>query len=62
MILDAEIKEQLAQYIQLMEGEVHIKLSVGTDDISKDMTSFSGRISNDVVQYQSRKSNLRKNA
>jgi NADH-dependent peroxiredoxin subunit F len=40
MILDAEIKTQLEQYLQLMEGEVHIKLSVGTNDVSRDMTAL----------------------
>ncbi len=40
MILDAEIKTQLTQYLQLMEGEVHIKLSVGTNDVSRDMTAL----------------------
>ncbi|WP_338469657.1 alkyl hydroperoxide reductase subunit F [Niallia sp. XMNu-256] len=40
MLLDAEIKSQLSQYLQLMEGEVHIKLSVGTDKISNDMSAL----------------------
>ena len=40
MMLDAEIKSQLSQYLQLMEGEVHIKLSVGTDNISIDMAAL----------------------
>ncbi len=44
MILDAEIKTQLEQYLQLMEGEVHIKLSVGTNDVSRDMTALVDEI------------------
>ncbi len=40
MILDAEIKEQLAQYLTLMEGEVHIKISAGEDEVSRDMTAL----------------------
>ena len=40
MKLDAEIKSQLSQYLQLMEGEVHIKLSVGTDQVSQDMAAL----------------------
>ena len=40
MILDAEIKTKLEQYLQLMEGEVHIKLSVGTNDVSRDMAAL----------------------
>jgi alkyl hydroperoxide reductase subunit F len=40
MILDAEIKEQLAQYLALMEGEVHIKICAGEDEVSRDMTAL----------------------
>src|SRR3954453_10339138 len=40
MMLDAEIKTQLSQYMQLMEGEVHIKVSVGSDDVSRNMLSL----------------------
>ena len=40
MILNAEIKTQLSQYLPLMEGEVHIKLSVGTDQVSSDMAAL----------------------
>ncbi|MCA1033256.1 alkyl hydroperoxide reductase subunit F [Bacillus infantis] len=37
MVLDADIKAQLAQYLQLMEGEVLLKVSAGSDDVSRDM-------------------------
>lgn len=40
MILDADIKEQLRQYLQLMENEVLLKVSAGNDDISKDMLAL----------------------
>ncbi len=40
MMLDAEIKEQLAQYLALMEGEVHIKISTGDDEVSRDITAL----------------------
>ncbi|HBZ10978.1 MAG TPA: alkyl hydroperoxide reductase subunit F [Bacillus bacterium] len=40
MILDADIKEQLRQYLQLMENDVLLKVSVGTDDFSKDMLAL----------------------
>ncbi|WP_210364283.1 alkyl hydroperoxide reductase subunit F [Bacillus sp. REN3] len=36
MILDAEIKAQLAQYLQLMEGDVLLKVSAGSDEVSRD--------------------------
>lgn len=37
MVLDADIKAQLNQYLQLMEGDVLIKASVGSDDASIEM-------------------------
>ncbi|WP_243299018.1 alkyl hydroperoxide reductase subunit F [Bacillus litorisediminis] len=37
MILDADIKAQLAQYLELMEGNVLLKVSAGSDDTSRDM-------------------------
>lgn len=40
MILDAEIKGQLAEYLKLMENEVLLKVSTGSDQISKDMMSL----------------------
>lgn len=40
MILDAEIKEQLAQYLQMMEGDVLLKVSAGSDDVSRDMLAL----------------------
>lgn len=40
MILEAEIKEQLHQYLQLMEGDVLLKVSTGDDDVSKDMLAL----------------------
>jgi alkyl hydroperoxide reductase subunit F len=40
MILDADIKAQLAQYLQLMEGDVLLKVNAGTDDVSRDMLAL----------------------
>lgn len=40
MILDPEMKEQLAQYLELMEGEVLLKVSTDSDDVSKDMVAL----------------------
>jgi alkyl hydroperoxide reductase subunit F len=37
MLLDADIKAQLAHYLQLMEGDILLKVSAGTDDVSRDM-------------------------
>jgi alkyl hydroperoxide reductase subunit F len=40
MILDADIKAQLAQYLQLMEDAVQLKVSTGSDHISRDMLAL----------------------
>ncbi|GMA64379.1 hypothetical protein GCM10025859_48190 [Alicyclobacillus fastidiosus] len=40
MVLDAEIREQLSQYLQLMEGDVLLKVSAGSDDVSNDMLAL----------------------
>lgn len=40
MILDPDIKSQLAQYLQLMEGPVHIQVSAGNDEASGQMVAL----------------------
>ncbi|HDR8040741.1 TPA: alkyl hydroperoxide reductase subunit F [Bacillus cereus] len=40
MLLDADIKRQLAQYLQLMESDVLLKVSAASDDTSKDMLAL----------------------
>lgn len=37
MKLDADIRAQLEQYLQMMEGDIVIKVSAGSDDVSRDM-------------------------
>lgn len=39
-MLDADIREQLSEYLKLMEGEVLIKVSTGPDEISKEMNAL----------------------
>ncbi len=45
MILDADIKAQLEQYLQLMEGDILLKVSAGTDEVSKDMLALMEELS-----------------
>ncbi len=45
MILDGEIKEQLIQYLTMMENEVTIKVSLGEDTVSKDMGDLMKELS-----------------
>ncbi|WP_026584860.1 alkyl hydroperoxide reductase subunit F [Bacillus sp. J33] len=40
MLLDADIKAQLAQYLQMMEGDILLKVSAGSDDVSRDMLAL----------------------
>lgn len=40
MILDTEIRAQLAEYLKLMENEILIKASTGSDSISKEMAGL----------------------
>ncbi|MGE7884297.1 alkyl hydroperoxide reductase subunit F [Bacillus sp. NPDC094077] len=40
MILDADIKTQLSQYLQLMENDILLKVSAGDDAVSKDMLAL----------------------
>ncbi|AOS70087.1 alkyl hydroperoxide reductase subunit F [Bacillus subtilis] len=40
MVLNANIKAQLNQYMQLIENDIVLKVSAGEDDISKDMLAL----------------------
>lgn len=40
MILDADIKTQLSQYLQLMENDILLTVSAGDDNVSKDMLAL----------------------
>lgn len=40
MLLDADIKAQLAQYLEMMEGDILLKVSAGNDDVSRDMLAL----------------------
>ncbi|WP_209812335.1 alkyl hydroperoxide reductase subunit F [Ammoniphilus resinae] len=44
-MLDAEIKSQLNQYLALMEGDVVLKVSAGSDDLSKEMLDLLDEVS-----------------
>lgn len=45
MKLDADIKQQLEQYLQLLEGNVLLKVSAGTDEVSNDMLDLVNELS-----------------
>ena len=40
MALDAEIKSQLSQYLQLLESDIVLKVSPGSDKVSDEMLAL----------------------
>lgn len=44
MILDADIRSQLSQYLQLLEGPVLLKISAGSDNVSNDMVALANEL------------------
>lgn len=40
MILDADLKAQLAQYLEMLEGDIVLKVSAGSDEVSRDMVAL----------------------
>lgn len=44
MLLDLEIKNQLSQYLQLLEDDILLKVSTGSDAVSSDMTALVNEI------------------
>lgn len=46
MLLDADIKAQLAQYLQMMEGNILLKVSAGSDKVSSDMLALVDELAN----------------
>ncbi|MBG9735223.1 alkyl hydroperoxide reductase subunit F [Paenibacillus alvei] len=46
MALDQDIKAQLEQYLQLLEGDIVLKVSAGSDDASSEMLSLVEELAN----------------
>ncbi|WP_079477600.1 alkyl hydroperoxide reductase subunit F [Halobacillus salinus] len=44
MVLDAQIKAQLNQYLQMMEGDIVLKVSAGEDNVSKEMLALTDEL------------------
>ncbi|MGF7127017.1 alkyl hydroperoxide reductase subunit F [Natronobacillus azotifigens] len=44
-MLEKEIKAQLSQYLDLLEGDIQIKVSAGTDKVSEEMLALVNEIS-----------------
>lgn len=54
MLLSEEIKGQLSQYMELMEDDVLLKVSTGSDDVSQDMLQLVKELSamSSRIQYE----------
>lgn len=58
MILDAQIKSQLEQYLQLLEGDVLLKVSAGSDKVSTDMVDLVEELSSMSSRIQVERTEL----
>ncbi|GJM78370.1 NADH dehydrogenase [Paenibacillus sp. HMSSN-139] len=58
MKLDADIKQQLEQYIQLLEGNVLLKVSAGTDSVSNEMMDLVNELSSMSDKITARQTTL----
>jgi alkyl hydroperoxide reductase subunit F len=60
MILDAEIKAQLNQYLQLLENEVLLKVSAGSDKLSHDMLALIDELATMSAKIKVEKTTLQR--
>lgn len=58
MILEKEIKDQLIEYLKLMEGNVVIKLSTGSDEASSNMAGLIDELASISTKIQIEKAKL----
>lgn len=58
MKLDADIKQQLEQYLQLLEGNVLLKVSAGTDAVSNEMLDLVNELSTMSDKITARQTSL----
>lgn len=58
MVLEPQIKSQLNQYLELMEGDVLLKVSAGNDKVSEDMLSLVDELASMSSRITVEKTNL----
>ncbi len=58
MALDAEIKTQLAQYLELLEGDIVLQVSVGSDAVSQEMLDLVEELSSMSAKISVEKTEL----
>jgi len=60
MALDAEIKAQLNQYLQLLENDIVLKVSAGTDEVSQEMLALSDELASMTPKIKVEKAELKR--
>ncbi|MBA2174797.1 alkyl hydroperoxide reductase subunit F [Halobacillus locisalis] len=60
MVLDAQIKSQLNQYLQMMEGDVVLKVSASEDDVSKEMLALTDELASMSSSIKVEKAQLKR--
>lgn len=59
-MLDTEIKTQLAQYLELLEGDVLLKVSAGSDPVSQDMLALVDELADMSARIKVEKTELQR--
>ncbi len=59
-MLDTDIKGQLAQYLELLEGEVLLKVSAGSDNVSSEMLELVGELASMSSKIKIEKTELQR--
>ncbi|WP_226582074.1 alkyl hydroperoxide reductase subunit F [Halobacillus litoralis] len=60
MVLDAQIKAQLEQYLQLLEGDIELKVSAGDGDVSRDMLALTDELASMSPKITVQKTELKR--
>ncbi|MFD1019620.1 alkyl hydroperoxide reductase subunit F [Thalassobacillus hwangdonensis] len=60
MVLDANIKAQLDQYLQMMEGDVQLKVDAGEDDVSREMLALTDELASMSSRITVENANLKR--
>src|SRR5699024_5163311 len=60
MILEPDLKAQLAQYLEMMEGNVLLKVSAGSDEVSQDMVALVDELATMSSKIKVEKTKLEK--
>lgn len=60
MALDAEIKSQLSQYLQLLENDIVLKVSAGSDEVSEEMLALVDELASMTPKIKVEKTELKR--